>query len=310
MRRGAVRGALRAHRVARPTRSCIAPFNTTLNWARGGFEFSEHSGPSTVPPSSPEPVVSGDLCASLVARMLSLPQLLSTACATPPSDLLRLVRPHRRRRRSLRPPRRRPPCRRPASSQPSHATSMCRLARRLPQLPLLLSTACATSLSNLPRLVRPRRRRRRSLRPPRRRPPCRRPASSQPSHATSMCRLATRLPQLPLLLSTACATSLSNLPRLVRPHRRRRRSLRPPRRRRPNASLASPNTDDVAAEATAAAKPGVPPSFAFACDLEPPSFATRSVAQWTCDLAPPSVRRAAVRLRPSRLTDLHSRRLR
>ena len=88
--------------------------------------------------------------------------------------------------------RRRPPCRRP-TSQPPHATSMCRPVARLLPLPLLSSTSCTTPLSDLLRLVRPRRRRRRLCRLP-----CRRPASNQPSRATFMRRLVMRLPPLPL----------------------------------------------------------------------------------------------------------------
>ena len=129
--------------------------------------------------------------------------------------------------------RRQPPCRRPASNQPSHATSVCRLVTRLSPLPLLPSTSCTTPLSDLPRLVRLRRRRRRLLLRSRRQPPCRCPASNQPSHATSVCRLVTRLSPLPLLPSTSCTTPLSDLPRLVRPRRRRLRPLRLSRRRPP-----------------------------------------------------------------------------
>ena len=54
----------------------------------------------------------------------------------------------------------------------------------------------------------------------------RRRTASQPSHATPMRRLMTRLLPSPLLLSTECATSLSKLPRLVQPRRCRLRLLR------------------------------------------------------------------------------------
>ena len=129
--------------------------------------------------------------------------------------------------------RRRPPCRRP-TSQPPHATSMCRPVARLLPLPLLLSTACATSLSELHRLVRPRRRRLRPLCLSRRRPPYRRQADdSPPPRATRHLRSTPRPRTQPLLSQTP--------PSAPSPHRRRLRAraaqlrrslLRPPSTRR------------------------------------------------------------------------------
>ena len=129
--------------------------------------------------------------------------------------------------------RRHPPCRRTASNQPSHATSVCHPATRLLPSPLLLPTACTTPLSDLLRPVRAPRRRRRLLCRSCRRLQCRRPASNQPSRATFMRRLVTRLPPQPLLRQTP--------PSAPSPHRRRLRAraaqlrhslLRPPSTRR------------------------------------------------------------------------------
>ena len=106
--------------------------------------------------------------------------------------------------------RRHPPCRRPASNQPSHATPVCRLVTRLSPLPLPRSTSCTTPPSDLLQLVRPPRRRRRLLLCSCRHPPCRRPASTQPSHATSMRRLVTRLS---LLLLQGCTARPPSTPR-------------------------------------------------------------------------------------------------
>ena len=136
-----------------------------------------------------------------------LPPLLSQAPpSTPP------LRRHHLRSRAVRPrqPLRRsflcPPRRRPASGQSPHATPVRRLLTQLLQLPRPSSTPCPTLLSNIPRLVRPRRRRRRPLRLSRRHPPYCRPAN-QPSHATLMCRLVTRLLPLPLLSSETTTTT-------------------------------------------------------------------------------------------------------
>ena len=193
------------------------------------FRRSRRRPPCRRPTNQPAHVTS--VCHP-ATRLLPPPLLLSTACPTSPSELHRLVRPRRRRLRPLCPARRHPPYCRP-TSQPSHATSMCHPTTRLLPSPLLLPTACTTPLSDLLRPVRAARRRRHSLRRSRRRPPCRRPASNQPSRATFMRRLVTRLPPQPLLRQTP--------PSAPSPHRRRLRAraaqlrhslLRPPSTRR------------------------------------------------------------------------------
>ena len=187
------------------------------------FRLSRRRPPCRRPTSQPPHATS--MCRP-VARLLPLPLLLSTACATSLSELHRLVRPRRRRLRPLCLSRRRPPYRRQADdSPPPRATRHLRSTPRLGPLPLLSQappSAPPLQRQQLrPRTVRPRQPLRRSFRCP----PRRRPASGQPPHATLVRRMVMRLLRLPRLSSTSCATSLANLPRLVWRRRRRPRPL-------------------------------------------------------------------------------------
>ena len=120
------------------------------------------------------------------------PLLLSTACTTPLSDLLRPVRAPRRHRRLLRRSRRRLLSRRPASNQPSRATFMRRLVMRLPPLPLLSQAPPPTPFLRRQRLrSRALMLRRSSLQLTSRQSGLR-PAFSPPSRATRPLRLAPR----------------------------------------------------------------------------------------------------------------------
>ena len=102
--------------------------------------------------------------------------------------------------------RRHPPCRRPASSQPSHATSVCRLVTRLPPLPLAGQTPLSTPPLRRQRLRSRALILRRSCLHPSSRQLGRRPTFSPPSRATRLSRLASRPRQQPLARRAAPST--------------------------------------------------------------------------------------------------------
>ena len=163
----------------------------TIGWCRTSTPF----GHSTVNSLSffPQPSV-------------QLPRLSSTSWAGSFLELSQPGRPPRRRRRLLCRSRRYPPCSRPASSQPSHATSVCRLVTRLPPLPLAGQTPLSTPPLRRQRLRSRALILRRSCLHPSSRQLGRRPTFSPPSRATRLSRLASRPRQQPLARRAAPST--------------------------------------------------------------------------------------------------------